>query len=304
MENLISIKDLSKEEILYLLESAKKIKKDRKNFKDQVLKGKTVALIFTKPSNRTRVSFEVGIVELGGYPLYLGPQEIRLGEREAIKDAARVLARYVDGIVIRTFDHNDIVELAKYADIPVINGLSDLSHPCQILADILTIDEKIGLKDKKIVYVGDGNNIVNSWLYASAKLGLHFVVSTPANYKSDKNIFSEALDMGKKSGAKIEYVVDPKEAVKDADVIYTDVWVSMGQEKESESKKKMFKPYQVNKKLTSLAKKDFLFMHCLPAHRGEEVVDEVLDGENSVVIDEAENRLHIQKAVMVELFKI
>ena len=301
MKDLVSIKDLTKEQITELFSLAKDLKAKRSEQDFCPLKDKKVAMLFTKPSNRTRVSFEVGIVELGGYSLYLGPKEIRLGEREAIKDAAKVLSRYVDAIVIRTFAHKDVEELAFHADVPVINGLSDKCHPCQILADMLTIEEKIGIQQKKIVYVGDGNNIVHSWFYAAAIMGLHFVVSTPKAYKPDQDIFQEALLKAKETGANIQYEEDPKQAVKDADVVYTDVWASMGQESEIKKRKKVFSSYQINKDLLCLAKENVLFMHCLPAHRGDEVTDEVLDGPNSIVYDQAENRLHIQKAVLMSL---
>ncbi|MBU0650538.1 ornithine carbamoyltransferase [bacterium] len=302
MKDLISLKDLSKENILEIFKLAKDVKKNRGK-EGLPLKCKTVALVFAKPSNRTRVSFEVGIFELGGYPLYLGPYEIRLGERESIKDAAQVFSRYVDAIVIRTFAHEDVEQLAKHADIPVINGLSDFAHPCQILADMFTIEEKIGLGGKKIVYVGDGNNIVNSWMFAAARMGLHFVVSTPARYMPDAKLLQECSIEAKENGGLIEYIEEPHRAAANADVIYTDVWASMGQEEEKEKRKKDFKDYQVNSALISLAKKDCLFMHCLPAYRGLEVTDEVIDSKNSVVFDEAENRLHVQKAVLMMLMK-
>jgi ornithine carbamoyltransferase len=300
-KDLVSIKDLSKQDIEEIFALTSAMKKGDINSKP--LEGKSIAMIFTKPSNRTRVSFEVGIFELGGYPVYLGPKEIRIGERETVEDAAKVMSRYIKGVVIRTFDHDDVVKFAKYADVPVINGLSDLFHPCQILADIFTIKEKIGLEGKKIVYVGDGNNIVHSWLYGAAKLGLHFVLSTPVEYKVNQDIFDDVLNIAKETGANIEYIEDPQEAVVGADVIYTDVWASMGKEKEEEAREKHFSAYKVDEKLVSKANKDYLFMHCLPAHRGKEVADEVIDGPNSVVCDEAENRLHVQKAILSLLIK-
>jgi ornithine carbamoyltransferase len=300
-KDLLSIKDVSSEDILEIFELVDVVKNQDLHL-GYPLQDKNIALIFSKPSNRTRVSFEVGINQLGGKAIYLGNKEIRLGEREDIKDAGKVLARYVDGIVIRTFDHEDIVKLAKFSSVPIINGLSDMFHPCQVLADIFTIKEKIGIDNKKkIVYLGDGNNIVHSWLYGAAKLGLNLFVSTPEGYQPDRAIFEEALEIAQTTGAKIEYVADPVEAVKDADVVYTDVWASMGQESEKEKRRMRFAAYQVNSKLVEHAKKDFLFMHCLPVYRGQEVTDEVIDGTNSIVYDQAENRLHLQKAVMLKL---
>lgn len=300
-KDFISIEDLGAQEIEEIFALTNELKKDKDKY-SQALKGKTIALIFQKPSNRTRVSFAVGCFQLGGHSIYLGPDEINLGVREAIKDVAGTLSRYVDGIVLRTFEHNNVVELAKYSTVPVINGLSDLTHPCQALSDVYTIKEKLRtFKDKTLCYVGDGNNVCHSLLYACSKIGLNLNIATPKKFEPNKEITSGANDFAKVSGAKINLSHNPNEACKDADVIYTDVWTSMGQEKEAKMRKSAFKDFQVNKKLASLAKSDCLIMHCLPAHRGEEITDEVVDSKNSVVFDQAENRLHIQKAILLKL---
>ena len=299
-KDLISIGSLSSKEIEGIFSLTDKLKKNKARF-SKVLSGKTLALIFQKPSNRTRVSFEVGMYQLGGYSLYLSPGEINLGVRESIKDVAKTLSRYVDGIVLRTFEHKNALEMAKYADVPVINGLSDFSHPCQALADIYTIKEKLKkLKGKTLAYVGDGNNVCNSLLYTCAKAGLNMNVATPEGYEPDGGVFEAAKVMAK-NGVRINLFHKPQEAVKNADVIYTDVWASMGQEKEVIKRKKLFRDFQVNKKLMKLAKKNVLIMHCLPAHRGEEITDEVIDSRNSVVFDQAENRMHVQKAILIKL---
>lgn len=300
-KDFICIKDLTPKEIEDIFNLTDKLKQDKSQFSN-VLAGKTLALIFQKPSNRTRVSFEVGMYQLGGNSIYLSPGEINLGVREAVKDVAKTLSRYVDGIVIRTFGHNNIIELAKYASIPVINGLSDLLHPCQALADIYTIREKLkGLKGVTLAYVGDGNNVCHSLLYGCSKVGINMNVATPKSYQSQALIIKETKGFAKKSGAEINLFGKPQEAVAGADVIYTDVWASMGQEKEAKKRKIAFKGFQVNKELVSKAKKDCLIMHCLPAHRGEEITDEVIDSKNSVVFDQAENRLHVQKAILIRL---
>ncbi len=293
-KSLISVKDLSAQEIRDLFELTDKLKKNKGKF-SKVLSGKTLALIFQKPSNRTRVSFEVGMYQLGGNSLYLAPNEINLGVRETIADVAKTLSRYVDGIVLRTFEHKNVVELAKAADIPVINGLSDFSHPCQALADVYTIREKLkGLKGVTLAYVGDGNNVCNSLLYAALKTGLRMTVATPAGYEPDRSVLKE-------SKAKLFH--NPYDAVKGVDVIYTDVWASMGQEDEVAQRKKVFKDFQVNSSLVKLAKKNCLIMHCLPAHRGEEITGDVIDSKNSVVFDQAENRMHVQKAILIKLLR-
>ena len=298
-KDLIRILDLSPKDFGEIFDLTEKLKKKLTGL-DEPLKGKNLALIFQKPSNRTRVSFEVGMHQLGGDTIYLGPDDIKLGVREASGDIARVLSRYVDVIVVRTFSHNDIEELAKYSTVPVINGLSDMYHPCQALADIFTIKEKFGkLKGINISFVGDGNNVLNSLMTGISILGIDLNIATPKKYEPDKNIFKTALETAKNAGAKINFTNDPKAAVKNADVIYTDVWTSMGQEKEAKKRKKAFKDYQVNDKLLSLAKKDVYVMHCLPAHRNEEITDSCLDGAHSIVLDQAENRLHVQKALLL-----
>ncbi len=302
-KDFISIHDLTTEEVYHIFELAKEMKSNPKKF-SKSLEGKILALIFEKPSLRTRVSFEVGIRQLGGGAIYLAPSDIQMGKRESVYDVGKTLERMVDGIMIRTFGHDIVLELARAVKIPVINGLSDLLHPCQAMADYFTILEKKGdFKNLKVVFVGDGNNVCHSLMFGAAKLGVNFWSATPKGYEPKKEIYELALEDAKSTGAKINIVNDPEEAVKDADVVYTDVWASMGQESEAEIRKKIFQPYQVNKKLFSLAKPDAIFMHCLPAHRGEEVTNDVIDSPNSVVFEEAENRLHVQKAIMYELMR-
>lgn len=300
-KDFISVQDLDIEDIVRIFALTDKVKSNPADFKS-CLSGKSLALIFQKPSNRTRVSFEVGMTQTGGHTIYLGPEDIKLGVREATKDVASVLSRYVNGIIARTFLHKDILELSRNSTVPVINGLSDLLHPCQAMADIYTIKEKKdGFKGIKMAFVGDGNNVLHSLMHCASKVGIDLLIATPKGYEPDKGIVKEAKDNAKWSKGSIVFTNDPREAVKGADVIYTDVWTSMGQEKEYKNRIKAFKEFQVNKKLVSFAKKDCLIMHCLPAHRGEEITDEVLDGANSVVIDEAENRLHVQKAILLIL---
>jgi len=266
---------------------------------EKPLRDKIIALLFEKPSLRTRVSFEVAVRELGGEVFYLGPQEVGLGQREAVKDVAQVLDRMVDGLIIRTFAHENLLEVARFASIPVINGLSDLYHPCQVLGDLLTLQEKKGrLQGVKICFLGDGNNVCHSWINAASILGLELTVSTPERYRPSSSIWEEAQERGKKSGAQIVYEVDPQKAIEGAEVVYTDVWASMGKEIEEEERKKILQPYQVNSRLLSKASPEFIIMHCMPAKRGEEITDEVMDGPHSVVVDEAENRLHAQKALL------
>jgi len=299
-KNLVSINDLTIEEINQIFELSALLKQKRlTGEKHHLLEGKKLGMIFAKPSTRTRVSFEVGIYELGGIGLYFGPKDLQLGRSENIHDTAKVLSRYLDGIMIRTFDHQDVIDLAKYADIPVINGLTDLLHPCQVLTDLFTIKEKKGkLKGLKLAYLGDGNNMAHSLLHGCSKVGMDITIASPSNYKPNEQIVKNSLENASYTGSRIEIIEDPVEAVKNADVIYTDVWASMGQEAEAEERKQHFLKYQVNPQLVANAKEDYLFMHCLPAHRGEEVVDEVADSPNSVIFDEAENRLHVQKAIM------
>lgn len=301
MKHLLSLHDWSPEDIEKALALAERLKKEQKEgIPHPLLQGKTLGMIFTKSSTRTRVSFEVGMYQLGGNALFLSSNDIQLGRGETIYDTANVLSRYLDGIMIRTFKQSDVEDLAKYGSIPIINGLTDLLHPCQVLADLLTIKEHCGsLKGKKLAYVGDGNNMAHSLMYGGAKTGMEVAVATPAAYKCDETVVRQAIEDAKETGAKILITEDPKEAVKDADVVYTDTWVSMGQESEKEEKVKVFGAYQVNKELFSLAKPNAIFLHCLPAYRGMEVTDDIIDGHNSVVFDEAENRLHAQKAVMV-----
>ncbi len=300
-KDLISVKDLTAGEIEDIFILTDKIKRDKAGF-TEVLAGKTLALIFQKPSNRTRVSFEVGMFQLGGYSIYLGPDEINLGVRESIKDVAKTLSRYVDGIVLRTFEHKNVLDLAQFAAVPVINGLSDLLHPCQALADIYTIREKLkNIEAITLAYIGDGNNVCNSLLHACAKVGINMNIATPKGYEPDKTVLNEATVIAKTKKAAINISAKPKDAAKDADVIYTDVWTSMGQEKEGKKRKRIFKEFQINKNLVRLAKKNVLVMHCLPAHRGEEITDEVMESENSVIFDQAENRMHVQKAILIKL---
>jgi ornithine carbamoyltransferase len=302
-KDLITIKDLSTAEIEALFTLTDSLKKDRAHF-NKALAGKTLALIFQKPSNRTRVSFEVGMNQLGGSALYLAPGEINLGVRESIADVARTLSRYVDGIVLRTFAHKDVVEMAQEASVPVINGLTDFSHPCQALADIYTAREKFkSLLGLTFAYVGDGNNVCNSLLFACAKMGITIHVATPKGYEPDAQVVRDAETLAHASGAHVSLHDTPADAVKNVEVIYTDVWTSMGQEAEVATRKVIFKDFQVNAKLVALAKKNVIVMHCLPAHRGEEITDEVIDGTHSVVFDEAENRMHVQKAVLLQLLK-
>ena len=302
-KDLISIECLETQEIFEILDLTEKVKADKVKYAD-ALKGKSIGLIFQKPSNRTRVSFEIGMVQLGGHATYLGPGEIDMGVREAVKDVACVLSRYLDGIVARTFKHADVKDLAQYATIPVINGLSDRAHPCQALADILTVKEKLGtFKGITLAYVGDGNNVMNSLMCACAKAGLDMKIATPKGYEPSKELVKIAKAFADKSGSRIDISNDPRLAAKGADVIYTDVWVSMGQEKDSKVRLKAFKSFQLNSALMKLAKKDCLVMHCLPAHRGQEITDSVIDSGNSIVYDQAENRMHVEKAILLRLLK-
>lgn len=301
--DFLEMDDYSTEEIQYLIDLAVELKRKQKNGEVyEPLKGKTVGLIFEKSSTRTRVSFEVGTYQLGGHALFLSKNDIQLGRGETIADTAGVMSRYLDGIMIRTFGHDKVVDLAKYASIPVINGLSDLAHPCQVLADYQTIYEHKGkLQGIKLAYVGDGNNMAHSLMIGGAKLGVHVSVSSPEGYEPDTAVVRQAQEFAKATGAIIEVVRDPKAAVQDADVIYSDVWASMGFEEEQKQRELAFKDYQVNEQLASYAKDDYVFMHCLPAHRGEEVSEGVIDGKHSIIFDQAENRLHAQKALMAAL---
>lgn len=303
MKDLISLHDLTSEEVLDLLKLGLKLKKELKEgIPHPILKGKTLGMIFTKSSTRTRVSFEVGMTQLGGYPLFLSSNDIQLGRGETIHDTAKVLERYLDGIMIRTFAHSDVLELAEEASIPVINALTDLLHPCQVLADLMTAYEHKGkLEGLKFAYVGDGNNMAHSIMYGCAKAGLDCAIATPEQYQCDAEVVENAKADFRASGKSLIITRDPAEAVKDADIVYTDTWVSMGQEAEKAERQKIFTPYTVDGKLFAKAKPDAVFMHCLPAYRGFEVTEEVIDGPQSVIFDEAENRLHAQKAVMAAL---
>ncbi len=303
MQDLISLHDLTSEELINLLKLGLKLKSELKNgVAHPILKGKTLGMIFTKSSTRTRVSFEVGMTQLGGYPLFLSSNDIQLGRGETIHDTAKVLERYLDGIMIRTYAHSDVIELAEEANIPVINALTDLLHPCQVLADLMTAYEHKGkLEGLKFAYVGDGNNMAHSIMYGCAKAGLDCAIATPKDYACDGEVIENAKADFKASGRELILTEDPVEAVKNADIVYTDTWVSMGQESEKAERQRVFMPYQVNDALFSHAKDDAVFMHCLPAYRGFEVTESVIDGKQSVIFDEAENRLHAQKAVMATL---
>ena len=303
MQDFISLHDITKEELEMLLKRALKLKKElKRGIKHNILEGKTLGMIFTKSSTRTRVSFEVGMTQLGGYPLFLSSNDIQLGRGETIHDTAKVLERYLDGIMIRTYAHSDVLELAEEANIPVINALTDLLHPCQVLADIQTVYEHKGrLEGLKFAYIGDGNNMAHSIMYGCAKAGMDCAIATPKDYSCDEEVVENAKDDFKKSAGELLITEDPVEAIKDADIVYTDTWVSMGMEEEKEERRRVFMPYQVNKELFAHAKDDAIFMHCLPAYRGFEVTEDVIDGPNSVIFDEAENRLHAQKAVMAAL---
>ena len=303
-KDFLSVRDFTKEEILHTFEIALDMKKDPLKY-SKSLTFKTLALIFEKPSLRTRTSFDVGIQQLGGFSLYLSPNEINLGKRESVYDVAKNLERMVQGIMIRTFAHSIVEDMAKFAKIPIINGLTDFSHPCQAMADYLTILEVKGKLDNSInlTYVGDGNNVAHSLMFAGARLGVNVTISTPKGYEPNLAAWQLATEDAKQTGAKLQMIYDPMEAVKNADVIYTDVWTSMGQESEAQLRKQIFMPYQVNMKLFSKAKPDAIFMHCLPAHRGDEVTNEVIDSVHSVVFQEAENRLHAQKSIMYQLMK-
>ena len=287
--------DINKKECLHLLKRAKELKKLRKAGKEhKPLAGKNLAMIFEKASTRTRISFEVGMYELGGQGIFLSPNETQIGRGEPVKDTARVLERYVDAIMVRTYSQDVVEELAKWSYIPVINGLSDLYHPCQILADLLTIQEYKGnFQNKKIVYIGDGNNVANSWIEAALLLDLNFSLATPEQYKPEEKLFTEA-----RKNSTFFYSSDPFEAVKGADVIYTDVWVSMGQEREQRERKKAFAKYKIDDKLLENAKKDVMVMHCLPAYRGQEITDTVFEKYSDMIFTQAENRLHAQKALL------
>ena len=300
LEHFISIHDITVDEFHHLIDLGLKLKKEKKQgIPHHILKGKTLAMIFTKSSTRTRVSFETGMYQLGGFPMFLSSNDIQLGRGESIYDTANVLSRFVDGIMIRTYDHQDVLDLAKYGTVPVINGLTDLLHPCQVMADLMTVYEHKGkLEGLKLAYIGDGNNMTHSLLYGCAKAGMDISVATPKNYEPDAEIVAGAKEDAKQTGSNIVVTYDPVEAISGADVVCTDTWVSMGQEAEKAERIKVFGDYQINADLFSKSKDDSIFIHCLPAYRGYEVTEDVIDGPRSVIFDEAENRLHAQKAVM------
>ena len=302
-KDLLDVAAVSRAEVESLLTLAAELKeKQYRSIAHPLLEGKTLGLLFQKPSTRTRVSFEAGMNQLGGHALVLPMADIQLSRGESVADTARVLSRYLDGIVIRTYDHATVEEWAREATMPVINGLTDLSHPCQALSDLLTIQEKKGrLKGIKIAYVGDGNNVANSLIEAAAKMGMTIALGCPSGYQPDQHVVDVARLEAARTGAVIEVGHDPHVAVKEADVIYADVWISMGREREQARRLKVLAPYQVNSRLVARAKSDAIVMHCLPAHRGEEITAEVLDGPQSVIIDQAENRLHMQKAILTKL---
>jgi ornithine carbamoyltransferase len=304
MQHLLSIADFSADELWLFLHKAKELKDEFKNTgsNQPILKGKVLGMVFQKPSLRTRVSFEVGMLHLGGYALYLSPNEIGLGGRESVPDVARVLSGYVDGIMARVFAHDHILQLAQYSRVPVINGLSDYDHPCQALADVFTIWEHFGrIEGLKMAYVGDGNNVATSLITIMTKLGGHFSLATPPGYELPAKVLAAAQDLAEETSVTITVTHDPAEAVAEADIVYTDVWTSMGQEKESQERLKVFPPYQVNNRLVARAKPQTVVMHCLPAHRGEEITDEMADGPQSLLFRQAENRLHAQKGILALL---
>ncbi|MEC7135180.1 MAG: ornithine carbamoyltransferase [Candidatus Thermoplasmatota archaeon] len=300
VKHFLHISDYSKEELWEILDLAKIVKsKFRKREDNKVFNNKSLAMIFAKPSARTRVSFETGFEWMGGHALFLGPNDIGIGKREAIKDISRVLSRYNDIIMARLFEHEHIIELAEHSSVPIVNGLTDYNHPCQIMADIFTVWENLNdIDGAKIVYMGDGNNIVHSWLHLSMRFPLDFVCCCPEDYEPDAELVNQAKESGV---SKITITNDPVSAVSGADVIYTDVWASMGQKEEAEERERAFKNFQVNEKLMSLTGKDTLFMHCLPAERDREVTDGVMESDNSIVFDQAENRMHVQNAIMIML---
>jgi ornithine carbamoyltransferase len=301
--DFISLADFGSKQLWAWLQLARDLKSEwQVGGNKPILQGKVLGMIFQKPSLRTRVSFEMGMKHLGGDALYLSPQEIGLGGRESVADVARVLSRYVDGIMARVFAHSHVVELAEYSRVPVINGLSDYTHPCQGLTDLFTVWEKMGrLAGVKLTYVGDGNNVATSLMFGGAKLGVQVTVATPPGYEPRPDVVEKARAFAAESGGSITLTNDPMEGVADADVIYTDVWASMGQEAEAAKRAELFPPFQINAKLVGAAKSTAIVMHCLPAHRGQEITDEVADGPHSVLFDQAENRMHAQKAILADL---
>ena len=302
-KDFVALKNYSKGEILALIKSAVAVKKQPGRFK-KALAEKCIGLLFQKPSLRTKTAFYVGALQLGASPVYFAPEEIKVGQREKVADVAKTTSGYLDAIVMRTFSHQTITDFAKYGSIPVVNGLSDLLHPSQALADVMTILEcKKTIAKSKVVFIGDGNNVCNSLMYAFAILGGNLVVVCPKGYGPKKNVFSEVKKLAKKNGAKISVTNYVSSAAKNADVLYTDVWTSMGKEKEAKRRKKVFKSFQINDKILKSAKKNCIVMHCLPAHRGEEITDSVIDGKHSVVFQQAENRLYAAKAILLNILK-
>ena len=300
--DFLSVRDLSSDQVLALLERSRALKARREL--SSALKGQSLALVFQKPSLRTRTSFDVGMYELGGHAVYLGPDEIGLGKRESIADVARVLSRYVHRIVARTYRHDVLVTLAEVASVPVINALSDFDHPCQILADLLTLQERFGrLAGLRVAYIGDGNNVANGLIFAAERVGLHLTLASPPGYASPAELVEPARQRAERLGGTVTTVSDPRDAATGADAIYTDVWTSMGQEHEADERRRIFSPYRVDRALVALAQPHAIVMHDLPAHRGEEIADDVMDGPQSAVFDEAENRLHAQKAVLLWLME-
>jgi len=304
MRHFISLADLTPEQFRDLLDLAVQLKEEWKEGGNRpLLAGKTLGMIFQKPSLRTRASFEMGMLHLGGHALYFSPFEIQLGERESVADVSRVFSRYVDGIMARVFGHNDIVDLAEYSSAPVINGLSDYNHPCQALSDFLTIVENKGkdLQGRKLTFVGDGNNVATSLLFGATLMGMDFAIASPPGYELPENVWDQGAEFAAASGSEMFATDDPQAAVADADVVYTDVWASMGEEDEAEERARVFRPFQINQGLLDKARPDVIAMHCLPAHRGQEITDAVCDGPHSVLWDQAENRMHAQKALLVRL---
>jgi ornithine carbamoyltransferase len=306
MKHFLAVSDLTSGEVQELLDVAIHLKKEHfEKGNAPIFKGKVLGMIFQKPSLRTRVSFDMAMRHCGGDALYLSPSEIGLGKRESIADIARVLSGYVQGLMARVFDHNHVLELAKWSEIPVVNGLSDYNHPCQAMADALTIQEKFGkAKGLNVTYVGDANNVAVSLMHVSAKLGWNFTIANPEGYDLNPKAVGIAKDISEETGVKLTFLRDPHEAVKGAHVIYTDTWTSMGQEEETAKREKVFPPYQVNAKLVGEADKDAIVMHCLPAHRNQELTDDVADGPHSVIFPQAHNRLHAQKAILARLFGV
>ncbi len=301
--HFLQVSDLSAAEIAELFRVAAHLKRTRRG-KLRPLAGKTLGLLFHKPSVRTRVSFEVGMAELGGRSLYIGPVELQHGQREAPRDVAQVLARYLDGIVARTFQHRDLEEMAAVSRIPIINGLSDFTHPCQALADLFTLQEKLGkLRGARLAFVGDGNNVCHALMQACALTGMHLAISTPAGYRPHQATLRAVQPIARRTGGSVRWIAQPAEAVRRAQAVYTDVWTSMGQEGEGRRRRIVFRRFQVNARLMRQASRGAFFLHCLPAHRGEEVTDDVLDSPRSIVYDQAENRLHVQKAILLRLLR-